>query len=368
MLFRRVMQLAARGTVIEGAVRPAELRSGSVVLKTPWIAIGVALFLFTPALASSAAQGEQAPGPVTEVRGTVRTGRSGSQPTVGVTLQSTSGGLPQYTSTDMFGRFSFDQVPVGSYVILIDAPGYAPVRRTMDVAAEGPNVEVSITLRPLGNRRATSKAPRNDTYLVSVRQLRIPAKARKEYEKGIQSAAHGKTDDAIKRWEKSIRFFPQYAEAYAQLSKVYAARSDFARATEAANHAIDIDSRNADAYLSLGYIYVKEKDFLKAKKAFANAVRLSDSNWFSQYCLGKLLLGGKDAEAAYPHLLRAFQLRPQSPDVEIALYNDLVMLGRTKQALAKLDDFLTRFPNSPLAVSAREKRKHLVKTLAEGGQ
>jgi tetratricopeptide (TPR) repeat protein len=325
------------------------------------------LFRRVMQLVSSAARGVQGQGPAAEVRGTLSTGRSKSVPAVGVTLQSTSGGLPQFTSTDMLGRFSFDQVPIGSYLILINAPGYAPFTQTIDVA-EGAYIKLSITLRSLGDRPVRGKASPNGSYLVSVRQLRIPAKAQQEYEKGIQSAARDKTDDAIKHWERSIKIFPQYAEAYAQLSKVYAARSDFARATEAANHAIDIDGRTADAYLSLGYIYVKEKDFVNAKNAFANAVRLSDSNWFSQYCLGKLLLDGKDVEGAYPHLLRASQLRPQSPDVEIALYNDLVMLGRAKQALAKLDDFLTRFPNSPLAASAREKRKHLVKALAEDEQ
>lgn len=336
------------------------------VLKAQRVVFGITLFLFSAAFVNAACAG-QGPGPVTEVRGTLRTVSSDSVPLVGVTLQSTSGGLPQHTFTDNFGRFFFDHVPIGSYVILISVQGYAPVRRPIKVVAADPVIGLSITLKPRSTRHDDNVSA-NGSGIVSVRQLHVPGKARKEYRKGLKSAARGKTEDAIKHWKKSIQIFPQYADAYVQLSKTYILRSDFARATEAANRAIGIDGRNAGAYASLGYIYAREKDFTKAENAFANAVRLSESNWFSQYCLGRLMLGGKDAKGAYPHLLRASQLRPQNPNVEIALYNDLVKLGRAREALAKLDDFLTRFPNSPLAASAREKRKDLVKALTEEEQ
>lgn len=325
--------------------------------------LGITLFLFVAVFPGRAIGGGQGPGPLSEVRGTVRTASSESEPLVDVTLQSTSGGAPQHTLTDNFGRFSFDQVPIGSYNVEIIVPGYAPVTRHIRVVPGDPVIELSITLRPLRARHPSGEVSPNGADVVSVRQLRIPGKARKEFRKGLMSAARGKTDDAIKHLRKSIKVFPQYAEAYVQLSKVYILRSDFARATEAANRAIGIDGRSAGAYISLGYIHAQQKDFTKAQDAFAHAVKLSDSNWYSQYSLGKLMLGGENAKGAHPHLLRASQLRPQNPNVEIELYNDLVKLGRAREALAQIDDFLKRFPNSPLAASARKKREDLRKAL-----
>ena len=42
------------------------------------------------------------------------------------------------------------------------------------------------------------------------------------------------------------------------------------------------------------------------------------------------------------------------------------MLGRRKEALAELEDFLGRFPNNSLAEKARERREALAKSLAAG--
>lgn len=322
------------------------------------VALGIAILL-SAAFPGATASARQAPGPVAQVGGTVRTRLAGPLPMARVTLRSYSGGLPQSTLTDRFGQFSFDRVPVGSYEIVVRAFGYAPARRSIEVSAAGPMFGLFFTLRPTGNRNSAAKRSPNGSSVVSVRQLRIPGKARREYQEGLDCAARGKTGDAIKHWKKSIRIFPPYAESYMQLSKVYANRGDFADATSAANHAVQLDGKSADPYRFLGYVYVKEKRFPNAEAAFARAVRLSDSDWLSQFWLGKLLLEEKRARKAYPHLLRASQVNPEIPEIDIALYNDLLMLARPKGALARLDDFLNRFPKNPLAAVARAKRKQL---------
>ena len=56
------------------------------------------------------------------------------------------------------------------------------------------------------------------------------------------------------------------------------------------------------------------------------------------------------------------------PGVYVLLYNDLVLLGRGEEALAKIDDFLVRFPNNPMAAEARDQRNRLAKSLDEKRQ
>jgi tetratricopeptide (TPR) repeat protein len=217
-----------------------------------------------------------------------------------------------------------------------------------------------------GRTRAAEFA--TDSGTVSVRQLQIPDKARNEFRKGLESESHGQVDQAIKHWQKSIQIYPKYAESYMEISKVYADRGEFDAATDAANHAIEVDPNEATPYTCLGFVYLKMKDIPKAVKAFEDSVRLSDSDFFSQFWLGRLLAAQKNFEEAYPHLLRAWQLKPDEPDVYLLLYNDLVLLDRREEALAKIDDFLSRFPNNPLADKAREKRDALVKALNEEQQ
>jgi tetratricopeptide (TPR) repeat protein len=296
-----------------------------------------------------------------EVSGTVSVEGDSRAPMVLVRLQQAQGGFVQTTTTDTFGKFTFTGVPTGEYSIVIMAAGYEPANWPVEVGTS-PILGLLVTLRPDGSR-APLRGFANGAGSVSVRQLHIPGKALHEYQKAIESANRGKTDDAIKHWKKSIEIFPQFAESYMQLSKAYAIQGDFARATEAANRAIEIDGKSAAPYEFLGYVYLREKDFPKAQEAFASAVRLSDSQWLPQFWLGKLLLDEKDAQGAYAHLLRASQLNPHVPEVEIALYDDLLMLGRPKDALAEIDDFLVRFPGSPLAAKARVQRDRLAKLL-----
>ncbi|MDE3136818.1 MAG: tetratricopeptide repeat protein [Acidobacteriota bacterium] len=321
--------------------------------------IGTVVFLLTYAAASAGAYGPQTfSSGRAMVAGSVVTTDAGDVVGVRVQLQPLVSGPVLIVYTDSFGHFSFQDVPPGNYAIVISVPGYHMVNRQVEVG-EGSAFGLEFMLTPLNSGKAFS----NGSTTVSVRQMLIPGKARKEFNKAVSSQEHGKTDDAIEHWQKSIKIFPQYAESYMQLSKVYANRGDFARATEAAIRAIGIDGKSADPYEFLGYVYLKEKDFPKARDAFANAVKLSDSDWFSQFWLGQLLLDERDAQGAYPHLRLASQLNPQIPEIEIALYDDLLMLDRPKEALVEIDDFLARFPNSPLAAKARVQRNQLARSL-----
>lgn len=283
---------------------------------------------------------------------------------VRVELRTIGGAIFQTVYTDASGHFRFNNVPTGSYFVEIRMPGYEPVRQPIRVEFH-PIINLVLTLKPTNFGQPKGQVATGSDSVVSVRQLLIPNKARDEYRKGAKNADQGKTEEAIKHWKKAIKIYPKYAESYMQLGRVYADRGEFDKATEFAYGAIDIDGRNADSYVVLGYVYLKAKDNANATKAFQKAVRLSDTNWFSQLWLGKLLLDQKEAQDAYPHLLRASELKPDMPTTYVILYNDLLMLHRTKDALATLDAFLERFPKNPLAKQVREKRKKLAKSLEQ---
>lgn len=324
-----------------------------------WIGAVVLLLTYFSAPAG-AASGQTLSLGRANVSGLVPDGEPASAVTV--QLQSFTGTIVQTAHTDDSGHFSFHGVPPGDYVIVVRVPGYHTVKRFVSVGSD--NVRgLELLLSPVKFGGTSGETRSNGSSVVSVRQLQIPAKARKEFRKGNKSRARGKIEEAIKHWQKSIEIYPKYAESYMQLSRVYANRGDFDRATTAAERAVEIDGNSAAAYSYLGFAYLKEKEFPKAESAFQNAVRLSDSDWFSQFWLGELLLKQKNPKGAYPHLLRASTLNPGMRDVFVLLYDDLLKLGRRKEALAELDDFLARFPNDPLAKKARVERNHLARSL-----
>ncbi len=295
------------------------------------------------------------------ITGMVSSAGGGALASVPVELQSSTGDTVATTTTDSSGAFAFGGLSTGSYVIVVSLRGYQTSRWPVQVGFANV-VGVAITLIP--SKRKSSPPVPSGSSTVSVRHLLVPKKARKEYREGLESAARGKMDQAIRHWKRAIRIYPQYAESYMLLSRAYANRRKFSIAESDAERAVALDSRSARPYNYLGYVYVREKKYSQAHAAFQKAVGMNDSDWFSQFWLGEVLLKQKDPQGAYPHLLRATKLNPKMPEAYLELYNDLLQLNRGHQALAELDVFLKRFPKSPMIPTVREKRASLVKTLA----
>lgn len=337
-----------------------------MVLRNAWLcAIGVILMMLTCAPArGGASDGQRQSAERSKITGKVYGAGSHPLPMARVQLQPAVGSFFRTAYTDSSGHFSFGSVPSGKYAIEITASGYATGHWSVAVDHH-PLVGLTFALTPAGSSQQKDNSSPEDPYTVSVHQLLIPEKARMEYLKGVKSEVGGKIDDAIHHWKKAIRIWPQYAESYMRLSQVYADRGEFDRALADARRAVKIDSKDGDAYTYLGYVYLKKQDLPKAEEAFGSAVRLSDSEWFSEFWLGKLLINRNKARLAYPHLLRANQMKPEMPEPYLLLYNDLLSLGRGKEALADIDAFLARFPQHPLAAKLRERRKALAKSLEE---
>lgn len=314
-----------------------------------------------PASVSAQSRGQDWAGPplprTAWVRGTVFS--PGGQPLSGINvrIRSLTTGLVLTGYTDDAGKFSFSNLPFGNYSVRIEAPGYQTEQRFLRIGAV-PVFDLSFRLKPKAGK-ALSSGP----YTVSVHQLRIPEKAREEFRKGYEDYSAGRIEKAVKHWKRSIEVYPEFAESYMQLSRVYADRGDFPRALEAAQRAVALDNQNADGFSYLGYVHLRKQDYAEAKEAFLEAVRLSNSKWLPHFWLGWLLLKEKNAPDAFPHLVLARQLRPQLPEVHILYFNDLLQLGRLKEALAELDDFLARFPESSMAGKVRAKREEIKKSL-----
>jgi tetratricopeptide (TPR) repeat protein len=202
-------------------------------------------------------------------------------------------------------------------------------------------------------------------YTISVGDLQVPGKARKEYRRGLDSLSHGKTADARKHFEKAIRIDPKFGESYEQLGLVYAEQGHYPEAEAALEKAVAIDNHDSAAFAYLGYVYQKAGEAAKAGEQFRRSIQLNDANWLSQMGLGQILLEKKQTAEALTHLRRAQQLHPQLPDIYLLVYNALIYLDRGPEALTELDKFLARFPNDPEAPQFRKVRKGLAKAVKE---
>jgi len=97
---------------------------------------------------------------------------------VAVTPRSKPAGVSRCVLTDTEGHFEVQGLPLATYDVVVDEPGYEPAQST--VRLEGSSSELVLYL----NTPSAAQSPRTN-YSVSVRELRMPDKARSEYQKGL---------------------------------------------------------------------------------------------------------------------------------------------------------------------------------------
>jgi tetratricopeptide (TPR) repeat protein len=246
------------------------------------------------------------------------------------------GGLVQSASTDTSGSFSFTGSGISqgqNYVITASMPGYQPVHKLVMVT--GSLAYVNIVLTPAsGSKPALSP-------IASKRAANMPPKALEQYEKGLRSLDQGKKSDAEKAFKKAIQIYPNYGDSYLRLSLIYADQSRFPEAEKAIDHAAKIE------------------------KSFQKTIEKTPNNWFAQLELGRLFYDRKDYAGALPHFELARKLHPQAASTHLMLYDDLIHLGKYKEALTALDDFVAHFPRNPQAARMRKVRKALAAAAAK---
>ena len=209
---------------------------------------------------------------------------------VRVDLNSATRGVVATTFTTQ-GNFRFDNLRDGTYDISFNLSGYQEVEEHLEVS--GPIFGMTVSLRPVNEAAKGSPT-------VSVRDLSIPQKAREAMNKGMV-LLHQKSDypGSIKEFERAIKIFPNYYEAYAQIGYAYIASKDPAHAEEALRQSIVVSQEHyPDAFFLLAALFSSQKRFDDAEPLARKAVNLAPDSWHAQSEMAQSLLGQDRPEDA----------------------------------------------------------------------
>ena len=189
---------------------------------------------------------------------------------------------------------------------------------------------------------------------VSATSLMAPKDARKSYERGLQSLAKNKPDEALKNFEKAVAVYPKYADAWVSLGKVREQQDSLEAARAALTKAVECDPKLVTPYVELGALSARESrwqesgayldqalrldpvDFPQAwytsavanfnlrkydaaEKAAREAVRLDPrhANPRSVYLLGLVFAEKQDYAAAAEQLVSYLKMSPNAPDLSL---------------------------------------------------
>lgn len=268
-----------------------------------------------------------------------------------VSLVSLDGEGTRTTSTDPSGYYAFLNLRTGDYRynVEINTPGFVPIHELV-ISCDMAPVSLYVTLLPMRPSQPASGGS------VTVDGRKIPANAQAEYQKGLTAMGDGKNAQAAEHFTKAVGICPFYIDSYLKLAATETDQGQYDQAQKMIDRALKLDRNSSLGYAYLGYLRMKQGKSSQAQTAFLHSIELQPSDWIAQLGLGRLLLGEKQAEAAFPHLLLAHQVHPELAAIHLLYYDDLILLDRKSAALAELNDILTRFPKAPEAAKLRQVR------------
>jgi tetratricopeptide (TPR) repeat protein len=208
-------------------------------------------------------------------------------------------------------------------------------------------------------------------YTVSVRDLKVPGKARHAFEKGLERMAKHDFSGGLGLFKEATDAFPDYYEAYYQagLADMELRRDD--EAEQDFQRSIDLSGGGyAEAQFALGALLCDKQHYAQAERALRHAIDVNANSWKGHLFLGQALFGQGRLGEAEKSVREALLRKPNIPSAYIVLANVHIQRHEYILGVQDLDTYLSMKPSGPTSEQAkavREAAQRVVSRLAEMG-
>jgi tetratricopeptide (TPR) repeat protein len=291
--------------------------------------------------------------PAVEIFGTVFV-EGGNRPIDGVlvNIRSLTGGPFVSVLTDWSGRFQVRGLNSGVYEIVVEEAGYEPTRETLQLLG-GPSPPLELYLKA-GN----SSPVRRTDYAISVRELRIPVKARNAFEKGLERLAKNDADGSRTQFVRATATFPDYYEAYYHMGVADLRLGREEEAAQAFQRAIDLSGgRYAWAQFALGLLLCRRGEYAEAETVIRNGLNVDGSPATGHLFLSVALFHLNRLEGAEKSAREALLRKPGFAWAYLMLADVHARRGEYGMQLHDLDAYLKLEPDGPASKRVREVRE-----------
>lgn len=211
----------------------------------------------------------------------------------------TSGSLVASGYSSPSGSFEVSSIPEGNYEVVATS-GLSESRERVHVAG----LDASVTLRM---PHMSDSVPAGQST-ISVAAMKVPDKARKEFEKAREALIKNNVEESRSHLAKALSIYPQYSDALTLRGVTAMVANDLKSAADDLNAAIQHDANNAMAYVAMGSLYNTSQRFDDALRALDRGVALNPTSWQAFFEMSKAELGKGDFEAALRKASKAEQL------------------------------------------------------------
>ncbi|HTC61264.1 MAG TPA: tetratricopeptide repeat protein [Candidatus Saccharimonadales bacterium] len=201
---------------------------------------------------------------------------------------------------------------------------------------------------------AQSPTPR---AVVSVRELSIPPKAVREFQKGIDCLKKEDASGSLPHFEQAIANFGNYYEAYFEIGIADLKLSRIADAEQALRKSVEMSAGHyADPLFALGGLLIQQNKFSEGEKVLREALDLNPTSWAGNYCLGWALFGLNRFQEAEKSVREAIRWKADSADSYLLLAEIHGHLHDYSTLLQDLDAYVKLEPNGPMNDKVRSMR------------
>src|SRR6476646_3074161 len=275
---------------------------------------------------------------------------------VAVSLKSRVAGIFRSVLTDLEGRFKVQNLPRGTYEIAVDEEGYEAAQTIAQL--DGPSSKLVLYLK------SKSGAIRQSAYTVSVRELKIPGKARDELQKGLERLGKNDPAGSLRHFTKATQAFPGYFEAYYDIGVANVALGRFDEAMRAFQTSIDLsDGRYALAQFGYRYLLCREGKAAEAEKIVRKGLEVEDVAPEGYVILSEALVQLNRPDEAEKSAREALLRNPGFAGTYLALADVAASKDDYRAEVADLDIYLRLQPSGPGSEQARQNREVALRML-----
>ena len=313
----------------------------------PWLLLG--LLVCPPIVRAQIAGFDRQ---AVEVFGTVLM-EGGNRPIGGalVSIRSLPGGAFVSVLTDGSGRFQLRGLDPGMFEIIVEEPGYEPVRETLRLNGPASPLELHV--------RASKPSPLRQTdYAVSVRELRIPVRARDAFEKGLERLAKNDAVGSQIQFARATATFPDYYEAYYHMGVANLRLGHEEEAAQAFQKAIDLSGGHyAWAQFAMGLLLCQREEYAEAENIIRKGLDVDGSTAAGHLFLSVALFHLNRLEEAEKSAREALLRKPGFAWAYLVLADVHARRGEYGMQLHELDAYLKLEPDGPASKRVREVRE-----------
>jgi Tfp pilus assembly protein PilF len=257
------------------------------------------------------------------------------------------------TFTDASGNFEAPAQGGGPVTVAVAEKGYEPVEQQV-IPRESPNAPgVVITLHKLKATHGESEG-----YTVSVHNLKIPNKARRAFDKGLERLQKKDAQGSLDLFKEATDAFPDYYEAYYQIGVANLELRRGPEAEQALQKSIDLSGGGyARPEFALGALLCDRQNYTDAERVLRRAIDVDSSAWEGHLLLGQVLFGQHRLAEAEKSANEVLLRRPDIPTTYVLLANIHISRKEYSLAIRNLDTFLAMRPAGPTSDQARAVRE-----------